>query len=450
MKNKGIIIGVIAVIIIVIGGLLLFLSKKDSGITSTITLDINPSIELEIKNGKIIRASALNDDANDIISGIEGKTLEDSFDIIIQNAKEHNFVEDGNITIILGMDNNDKKIEEYLNEACNKNALNANIIVPEITEEAKNEAKLHGLTAAKAAYILDIVSDNENLHFENMINKSSGELDEMKQTGRYCDEGYTLSGEFCEKVVREEKAKEGKTCPEGYEDINGKCYLKTDTTNEPYCKNGLELKNGKCVGTEKVSANGKCSTGTYNSSTKKCEVLTYVSEGTKSCKGEDDYLLDNGKCAYPHMGAHFDDPEGEIDPANECCCGDTWVANSSTPGRGWCYSMPNGNYDAIISCPSGSNYTTGDKGAGCYKADTSEPTFSCSSGKLDGSSCVVEASKNPEYKLSCSGSSELYKDRTCIDYSSTKDYIIGYVCEEEAKLVNGRCLYYEVTEAKTK
>ena len=445
MKKKGIIIGVVIAITVIVVGILFFLNRKDNGINTIITLDINPSIELEIKNGSIVRASALNNDSNDIVRGLEGKTLEESFAVIIDNVKEMNLVEDGNITIILGMENNDKRIEESLKEACNKKQINANIIVPEITEEARSEAKAHGVTAAKAAYILDIVEDNNNIHFEDMVNKSSNELNEVKQTGKYCDAGYTLTGDFCEKLIREERAKEDKKCPDGYEDINGKCYLQVNPVNESYCKDGLELKNGKCVGTEKVDATGSCTTGTYNSKTGKCEVLTLAGEGSKKCPKSEQKLLSNGRCASPHMGAHFDDPEGTIDPATECCCGDTWYPDSSAPGRGWCYS-PAGNDDPVITCPSGQTVKDGK----CYKAETSNATYSCSKGTLEGNKCIVEASKNPEYKLSCKNGLELYKYRVCIDYSNTKDYTFGYVCENDGKLVNDKCLYYEVVDAKTK
>ena len=99
MKKKGIIIGVIAIIVIVVG-ILFFLNKKDNGINTIITLDINTSIELEIKNGSIARASDLNNDSNDIVRGLEGKSLEESFDVIIDNVKEMNLVENDNITII--------------------------------------------------------------------------------------------------------------------------------------------------------------------------------------------------------------------------------------------------------------------------------------------------------------------------------------------------------------
>ncbi len=441
MKKKGIFIGIAVVIIVAL--VVLVLTKMNSGPTALITLDINPSLELEFKSGKVVNARALNEDAQDYVAELEGKKLDEAFDIIIKRAQEHNLVENGNVAIILGMESNNKKIEEALKKACDDNQVNANIIVPVITEEAKNEAKARGVTPAKAAYVQEIVKDNEEIRFEDVVDKPAAELNEMKETGKYCDAGYTLVGDFCEKRIREEKPQESKVCPEGYEDINNNCYLKSETTKEPYCSNGLALNGNKCEGTTKVDATGKCSTGTYNSKTQKCEVLTYVSAGTKKCREAEDLLLDNGKCASHHMGAHFDDPGATIDPATECCCGDTYK-------NGWCYSLPNGNYDATITCPSGSQLTTGDNGKGCYKTESSNATFTCSNGTLEGTKCIVPVSKNPEYKLSCNNGLKLYQDRICIDYNNTKNYNIGYVCDKEAKLIDNHCVYFDVVEAKNK
>jgi hemerythrin superfamily protein len=446
MKKKGIIICVVALLVIVVGAVLLLVPKKgDNASDSIITLDINPSIELTVRKEIVKSVRALNDDAKDYVNGLEGKSLNESFDLIIKTAKDHNLAEDGKITIIMGTEDNanSKQFEDLLQSACSKNEVNGNIIVPVITEEAKQEAQKHGVSPAKAAYIMETVKENENLTFEEMIDKPSEEIYEMKETGKYCDKDYSLVGDYCEKVIKEEKPKEGKTCPEGYEDIKDSCYKTYATKQEAYCKDGLTLKDGKCTGNAKTDATAKCSTGTYNSKTKKCEELTYVSDGTKTCRGELDLLLDNGRCASVHPGAHsYGDDPSPFDEATECCCGDTFK-------DGWCYSLPNGNYDASVTCPSGSSYAKGDKGSACYKTATSEPTYSCESGKLEGTKCVGEVTKKPEYKTACDEGYTL-KDKKCVDYNDNKGYIVGYVCEDDARLENNICKYYEQVAPKVK
>ncbi len=438
---KKVIIGICSLVLIAILCVLLFILKNEDKV-ELITLDINPSIELKIKKEKVISARAINDDALEYVKDLKGKTLNESFDMIISKAKENDLVEEGSITIVLGLNSKNEKVENILKEVCDKKEISADIIVPEITEEAKKEAEAHGISAAKAAYIDEIVKENENITFEDMINKPTKELSVIKETGKYCDPGYTLDGDFCKKPIKEEKAKESKVCPKDYEDIDGKCYLKVEATKEDYCNDGLVLKNGKCVGEEKVDASYKCSVGTYNSKTKKCELLTYISDGSKKCRESEDLLLDNGKCASHHMGAHFGEEGAQIDPKTECCCGDTYK-------DGWCYSLPNGNYDASVTCPSGSSYENGDKGKACYKKEESDATITCSKGSLNGNKCNIEVSKNPLNKLTCGEGLEM-KDQVCIDYSKIGDYIVGYTCDDSSKLNKDVCIYYEVIEAKNK
>ena len=94
MKRKRIIQIIICfVLIILIISLLLLKNNK----VSTITLDINPSIEINLnKNDKIINVKALNDDAKSIISdNLKEKTLADTFEILISNLIQEGYAQKG-------------------------------------------------------------------------------------------------------------------------------------------------------------------------------------------------------------------------------------------------------------------------------------------------------------------------------------------------------------------
>ena len=450
MDKKKIIILVVALVVVIVGVLIVGLMKKgkeEDKVEAVITLDINPSMELEItRKGKVARINSLNEDSDGFIDHtLEGKPVEEVFYAIVKRAKDENLVENGELTIIVGMEKGNKNVEDKLREACNKNEIGSKIVVPKITEEARKEAKAYGVTPAKAAYILDVIGDNEELHFDDLMTKSSRELVEMKETGKYCDHDYVLRGDVCERAIREEKPEEGKTCPEGYEDVNGQCRKIGPFKDELYCEEGFTLSDGKCSGEVAEAAKATCTQGTYNSASGKCEESTKVGEATKKCPSSEQKLLDNGRCASPHMGAHFDDPEGTIDPATECCCGDTWVADSSAPGRGWCYSLPNGNDDAIATCSTGTY-----KDGACYSVTSTDATYSCSNGTLKGNKCMVNKETKALTKHGCEKGYTLHQDRVCISDTETKDYIVGLTCTNEARLENEHCVYYEQVEAKTR
>jgi conjugal transfer mating pair stabilization protein TraN len=241
------------------------------------------------------------------------------------------------------------------------------------------------------------------------------------------------------------KAEVNYTCDEGARLENDTCIreLIQPAIETKGCKEGLTESNGYCTGTltEKTKDGYKCNSGTYNSKTGKCDNLTYVGKATKKCKEEHDIVLDNGKCAAAHPGAHSYGEPGEVDPATECCCGDTFK-------NGWCYSLPNGNYDAIVSCPSGSTYTKGDKGNGCYKstASAATPAKTCDAGyTLNGDTCTKNVKEKVIKVLKCENGYELRKTDDCFKKETTPAKP-EYRCEEGYDLTGSDCVKVEVKE----
>lgn len=379
-------------LVICLALLLVGCEKKES--SYKITLDINPSIEIEIQNEKVKSITALNDDADNIVNKkMEGRLLESALEDILKKSKDKGYLDGDTLNVILGVEENDDgAAEEALREASKDSKVSVNIIIPDINKEAIKKAEEYKITAAKAGYLLGIIKFNDSLKFEDLIDKSIRELIEMKQTGLSCEEGYTLNDGYCEKPIKEEEPEKGKTCPEGYQKVKDNCYMVSVIKHEPTCSDGYELKDGKCIGTERVAARHSCSSGVYNESTGVCDYLEYVG------------------------------------PALEVMDGD----------------------DVKQTCSSGV-LTTGSKGKGCYENKTSIPTYTCSVGTLDGNECVVESnSKEPTLSVVCDKGLTKYKDLACLDYKKTADFVTGYTCKNGARLEGEKCVYYEVIAAKSK
>ena len=435
--KKNVIICLIIVLILLLG-VFGFLILK-GGKISVITLDINPSLELTLKRNKVIDIRALNNDGNDVITdNIKNSSLNDALDIIVSNLIENDYIKENEVTIILGMDDKDNNILDSVKDAFNNHKIDANVVVPVITEQAKKDAEAYNVSSAKAAYINEVIETNNELKFDDLTEKSTTELNTIKETGYYCDNGYTLVGTNCEKKVKEEKPDTGYTCPDGYEMINDKCYKTKETEDTLYCQTGT-LKDGKCEGEVSTNAKAKCETGEYNSKTSKCEVLTLVGEATKTCKNQNmdpkDQKMSNGRCSGGKW-AHDD---------NTCEGNDIFIADTSGgPNAGWCYN-PSGDYDAIISCPSGQTV----KDSKCYKAETSDPTYYCEgNAKLNGTKCLENKTVAASKKKACSSDYKLYEDKICVNYNETTARIEGYTCNKEARLEDNHCVYYEIIEAK--
>lgn len=430
MKRKIILPVVICLILLLVG------CGKEKVVESKpymATLDINPAIELEIDGDKAKRIGYLGGDAEELVSrDFEGKSLNEVFDEVLKNAKDKGLIEQDELTVIVGIEeksngNDRKMVQDYLQEACDRNKIHVDIIIPEITEEAKHEAEGYNVTPAKAAVILEATKGKENVHFEDFTEKSAKELKEIKETGLYCERDYTLRDGKCEKQIKEEQPIEGKTCSENYQKYKDKCYKISPSLHEPSCKKDMELIEGKCVGKEEVDATPKCDTGIYNSKTKKCEESELVGEGTKKCSGTNGKISQKGTCTYG---------KPVIDGA---CVGSDQLID------GMCYNMiDGGDQYPTVTCPSGQTVKDGN----CYRVTTTKPSYTCSKGTLEGNKCITETTKEPTLKIACADGLISYEDRACLNPKDVGEFIIGYTCPSEARLENNKCVYYEVVDAK--
>ena len=459
MKNKLIIL--LSICFILIASFIGFLLWNNRTISS-IFLDINPSIKINLnKKGIVKNVVALNDDAKDIVDNdLKNKALDDTLEIITNNLIENNYVEDNFVQMLLytkgNIDNNN--VVSKLSDTFNKKEIGTSIIVIEsISKEDEELARKYDISPSKASYINSIKEDNENIDVEVLIEKPVEELKETKETGKYCDAGYSLEGDFCVKEIKREKASNGKVCPEGYFDYNGKCYEETQSIElEDYECDDREktLVGNKCIFKEYIEAipNFTCEKGdlikrgeakyrTFRDSGDReqyvCEDKSNAKTPTLRCLLNSGHIMINGKC--------YNGPAPTI---NGGC------PNGDTLRNGKCYSKDN---EDQWQCPDGNIY---EKSKGTYEPlcpDTFKYTvatgnYSCKEGyTLEGTKCVRDIEEDARHKRTCSSGYTLVDDYRCINKNKTANYIDGYVCNEpHTRVEESYCVYVEVVDAKGK
>ena len=187
MKKK-IIIGVSILVILIIGVVLFFLLNKkentnqpiekfDDVAIYTITLDINPSIKIELnKDKKVINVIALNDDAKEIINeDFKGKTFEEEIEILSVNLNNKHLLEDA--TIIVSSENIDEEeLKSVINNSFQTKSITYDLIIPKITETAKENASKYNISEGKAAYLESIINENPKLNIEDIATSSVKEI----------------------------------------------------------------------------------------------------------------------------------------------------------------------------------------------------------------------------------------------------------------------------------
>lgn len=457
MKKK-IIIPIIICLIIVIG-IIGFIVWNNNRVVSTITLDINPSIEINLKrNNKVKRIVALNDAAKSIITKeYNNKTLDESFDLLVKNLVDKGFVEDHDIDIIIYSEGKikNKDVIAKVDLSFEKKGIHTDVIViDKVTKEDKELAKKYKISPAKVSYINSITKENGNINKDLLADKSVKELNDMKRTGNYCDVGYILDNDKCLKEINRVNASVGKICPGGYDEYNGICYQVGGfrSTGEYKCSDNKELSGNECIETTVRNAvpEYSCSKGELM---KKGDVDPIGS----SVPNETVYCVDKSTGKPPKLRCLNN--SGHIMIDGKCYNGPAPTINGGCPNgdllrNGSCYSKDN---EDQYQCPNGNIY---EKSKGTYVdlcPDTltyTKPTingYRCDDerAQLNNDKCVLVEKSEAEEIYECEEGFTLIGNDKCLNYNNTTPKENGFVCEGENTRAKGNmCIIYEVVEAK--
>lgn len=149
----------------------------------TITLDINPSIKIELnKDKKVINVTALNDDAKEVINeDFKEKTFEEEIELLSVNLNNKHLLEDA--TIIVTIENMDEtEVKDILNKSFETKSVTYDLLIPQITESAKEIANKYNISQGKAAYLENIINENPKLNIEDIASSSVKEIDDKINT----------------------------------------------------------------------------------------------------------------------------------------------------------------------------------------------------------------------------------------------------------------------------
>lgn len=444
MKNK-IIIPIIACIILIVT--ILGFIIWNNRVVTTITMDINPSIEINLNKNKTVKSiNAFNDESKEIISDdLVNKSIDEVIWYIANKLIDNGYVKDNKIEIILYTNGelNNEQIESRLKNAFNEKSVNSEIVLIEnITKEDMELAKKYSVSPAKVSYIKSIIEENDNIKVEDLANKSTNELIETKERGKYCERGYTLEGDWCLKEINRINALEGNVCPNGYIEYEGKCYgeIKAIESNDYSCNKDFKLLNDKCISKQVYDAIGKCDSGEYKDGY--CITKEYMGDAKEYCRitpGTD--LLYNGRCL------------GRKPTINGRCIGGDKLIS------GYCYdTSASSGYKADWRCPDGTLITNPDgslmnEDKKCYKETKTKPTsYYCENdGILNETKCEITTIEDPQKLMTCpNGTKPLDDGSRCLDFNKVVSKENGYYCNQEnSRLVDKTCVIYEMIEAKT-
>lgn len=195
-------------LVLVGGGGGYYYYSANNAVASLVSLDVNPSIQLEVnKNEKVLSATPMNDDGAEILDGMDlkGTQADVAMYAIIGSLLQHGYVDELANSILITVEDDDvqrgEKLQQELTaqaDAALANAqVNGAVLAQTLqnSEELSQKAQEYGISTGKAALIQAIVAGSNNTKtFEDLVGLSINELN-LLYTAQAPLEGQTSGNE---------------------------------------------------------------------------------------------------------------------------------------------------------------------------------------------------------------------------------------------------------------
>ncbi len=149
---------------------------------SAISIDVNPSIEIEINRlDRVIKVYAFNDDGQQIIDNINVKNMNyiDAVIALTDTDVLDSYLQDAVLEVTVSC-NNDNKLDEIMNNV--KNCMNhENVHYGQSTYDCANEAHHNELSCGKYEKYILLKQYDEDITTEEVANMTMKELNDLLQ-----------------------------------------------------------------------------------------------------------------------------------------------------------------------------------------------------------------------------------------------------------------------------
>lgn len=169
-------------------------------VTSVISLDVNPSIELKVnKNEKVLSCVGLNAESTAVLADMDGgraligAKLDTAVNAVVDALMRRGYLDNISSAILISVEDNDTDRSERIQQALAvtvggtlQDAANqVTVLTQTITANAglDAQAQQNNISSGKAYLVDQVVSMNEDLKFEELAPLSVEELRDMRNTG---------------------------------------------------------------------------------------------------------------------------------------------------------------------------------------------------------------------------------------------------------------------------
>lgn len=215
--------GIAAAIVLIAGCAFLFAGYSSNfAVASTISLDVNPSVEIKVnRKEKVLSVDALNEDGKIIIGGMDfnGSSLEITVNALIGSMLRSGYLTDLTNSILISVDGDDPVVNASLRQKVSDevNAFLANETFAgavlsqtvQADDDLRAAAEQNGITPGKAQLVQQIVDQNTFYSFDELAGLSINELNLLTMSPSLTLTDVEKSGTASDKAyIGEAKAKE--------------------------------------------------------------------------------------------------------------------------------------------------------------------------------------------------------------------------------------------------
>ncbi len=205
----------------VAAALILFVSGAAAGqfyrvnkaVASTISLDVNPSIEISInEKERVLAVNAMNEDARVVISNMDftGNTLDVTINALIGSMLRNGYLNEITNSILVSVDNTDpvkgtalqQKLAGEIDSLLQTETFHGSVLSQTVTstDELQTLADTYGITQGKAQLIQKIIDHNSFYTFNDLVSLSINELNLLTNSGKITLEDVNSIGTASDKA----------------------------------------------------------------------------------------------------------------------------------------------------------------------------------------------------------------------------------------------------------
>ena len=169
-------------------------------VSTVVSLDVNPSIELKINSlEKVISCSALNDEAKDVLAemdggkDLKGTDIDVAVNALIGALVRHGYLDSISSAILVSVEDKDSEraaklrqsVTETVDSVLSANSSAASVLSQTVSKDKKLDelAKKNNISGGKAALVEKVREINPSLEFEALSALSVEELKDLRETG---------------------------------------------------------------------------------------------------------------------------------------------------------------------------------------------------------------------------------------------------------------------------